>query len=92
MEVTARINREKRTLVVEIPLQKATPSKNSGKTLVIATTRGCKTTETRYSRRPIVVTANAFIYPTQRAQHATREEGGKAPDRETAEKQRGNRS
>jgi hypothetical protein len=63
MEVKARINSQRKTLVIEIPLQKATPSKHSGKTLVVATTHGCKTTEARHSGRQIVVTANAFVYP-----------------------------
>ena len=64
MEMSARINRQKKTLVIEIPLQKATPSKLSGKTLVVATSHGCKTTNIRHAGRPIVVTANAFVYPT----------------------------
>jgi hypothetical protein len=72
MEVTARINRKKRTLVIEMPLQKPAPSRSSGKTLVVATTHGCKTTEARHSRRPIVVTANAFVYLGPQQKAATR--------------------
>jgi hypothetical protein len=62
MEVTARINRQRKTLVVEIPLRRATPSA-SGKTLVVATTQGCKTTNVRHRGRPVVVVASAFVYP-----------------------------
>ena len=62
MPVTVQIDRSKRTLTITMPLQKATPSRSSGKTLVVATTHGCQTTEARHSGRPIVLTANAFIY------------------------------
>jgi hypothetical protein len=62
MEITAKINRQKRTITITMPLQKAMPSKSSGKTLVVATTHCCQTTEARHSGRPIVLTANAFIY------------------------------
>jgi len=63
MEVTARINRKKRTLIIEIPYHRATVSA-SGKTIVVATTNGCKTTRVRDSLgRPVVVVANAFVYP-----------------------------
>jgi hypothetical protein len=66
MEITAKINQKKRTITITMPLQKATPSKSSGKTLVVASTHGCQTTEARHSGRPIVVTANAFIYAASR--------------------------
>jgi hypothetical protein len=67
MEIIAKINRKKRTIAITMPLQKATPSKSSGKTLVVASTHGCQTTEARHSGRPIVVTANAFIYAASRS-------------------------
>ena len=66
MEITTRINREKRTITITMPLQKATPSKSSGKTLVVASTHGCQTTEVRHSGRPVVITANAFVYAASR--------------------------
>lgn len=63
MEVTARINRQRKTLIIEIPYQRAAPS-SSGKTIVVATTHGCKTTKVRDSLgRPVVVIASAFVYP-----------------------------
>jgi hypothetical protein len=62
MPVTVNVDRSKRTLTITMPLQKATPSRSSGKTLVVATTHGCQTTEARHSGRPIVLTAHAFIY------------------------------
>jgi hypothetical protein len=66
MLVTARIDRKRKTLTITMPLQKATPSKSSGKTLVVATTHGCQTTEARHSSRPVVITANAFVYSVSR--------------------------
>jgi hypothetical protein len=62
MEVTARINRQRKTLIIEIPYQRAVLS-GSGKTLVVATTNGCKTTNVRHAGRPVVVIASAFVYP-----------------------------
>ena len=63
MEVTARINRQRKTLIIEIPYQRAVPSA-SGKTIVVATTKGCKTTTLQDSLgRPVVVNATAFVYP-----------------------------
>jgi hypothetical protein len=61
-QITAKINRQKRTITITMPLQKAMPSKSSGKTLVVASTHGCVTTKARHSSRPIVITANAFVY------------------------------
>jgi len=50
---------------IELPLEKPKPSK-SGKTMVVASTHGVKTTEVRYKGRNIVVVANAFIYPNKK--------------------------
>jgi hypothetical protein len=55
---------EGKTLIIRLPLQKPVPSKASGKTLVIASTHGVVTTAARHRGRPIVVVANAFVYPT----------------------------
>jgi hypothetical protein len=50
------------TLIIKLQLQ--TPVRStSGKTLVVATTHGTITTGARYAKKPIVVTANAFVYP-----------------------------
>lgn len=62
MLVSAKIDRKRKTLTITLPLQKAAPSRSTGKTLVVASSHGCQTTEALHSRRPIVVTANAFIY------------------------------
>jgi hypothetical protein len=65
MSVLVKLDRKKKTLTIEIPLEKAHPSKSTGKTLVIASTHGCQTSDAIHSRRQIVVTANAFIYARQ---------------------------
>jgi hypothetical protein len=66
--ITTKINHKKSTITITMPLQKATPSKSSGKTLVVASTHGCRTTEARHSNRPIVITANCFIYAANRSE------------------------
>ncbi len=55
----ARIEGNK--LIIEIEMQPPTVSA-SGKTLVVASTRGNKTTEAKVDGKPIVVGLNAYIY------------------------------
>jgi hypothetical protein len=47
-------------LVITIPMQTPTPSA-SGKTLVVATTSGNKTTEVEVQGKPVIVGLNAYI-------------------------------
>jgi hypothetical protein len=49
-------------LVIELPIEKPRPSK-TGKTLLIASTRGVKRLEARYKGKTVSVVVNAFIYP-----------------------------
>jgi hypothetical protein len=65
MVITVKVDRQKKTLTIQMPLEKAHPSKSTGKTLVIASTHGCQTSDAIHSGRQIVVTANAFIYARQ---------------------------
>jgi hypothetical protein len=67
MLVSARIDKHRKSLTIQLPLEKAHPSRSTGKTLIVASTHGCQTTEARHSGRPIVVTANAFIYAASRS-------------------------
>jgi hypothetical protein len=76
MPVTVQIDRSKQTLTVTMSLEKAHPSKSSGKTLVIASTHGCQVTDARRLGRAVVVTANAFIYSDKRDRTETRETEG----------------
>ena len=49
-------------LFIEIDLEKPTPS-SSGKTLVVASTRGNVVTDAQVEGKPLVVGLNAYIKP-----------------------------
>jgi hypothetical protein len=49
-------------LIIEIDLEKPTPS-SSGKTLVVASTRGNKITTAQIDGKFITIGLNAYIYP-----------------------------
>jgi hypothetical protein len=52
---------EKDTLVIRIPLQQPQPSR-SGKTLVVASSRGNVETDAKVEGKPIIVGVNAYIH------------------------------
>jgi hypothetical protein len=56
MEVTIKNN----TLVITIPMQRPTPSA-TGKTLVVASSRGNKVTAATVDGKPVTVGFNAYI-------------------------------
>lgn len=58
-----RIDRKNKTVTIVMELQKPHPSRSSGKTKVIATTAGLRTSDESYARRPVLYTANAFFFP-----------------------------
>lgn len=60
MAMTVEIKGDK--LCIEIDLQKPTPSA-SGKTLVVASTRGNVVTEAKIDGKPVTIGLNAYIYP-----------------------------
>jgi hypothetical protein len=53
---------EKRKLIIEITLQKPTPSL-SGKTLIVATSHGPRRSSAKVDGKPVIVVANAYIHP-----------------------------
>ncbi|MDO8562357.1 MAG: hypothetical protein Q7S25_00780 [Candidatus Limnocylindria bacterium] len=55
------VNREGDTLVIRIPIKKATPSA-SGKTLVVASTRGNQKTGVQIDGRDLYLGVNAYMY------------------------------
>lgn len=57
------IDRKNKTVTIVMPLQKPRPSRSTGKTRVIATTGGLKSTGEVYARRPVCYTANVFFFP-----------------------------
>ena len=57
---TVEVRIEGRDLVIRLPLQEPTPSA-SGKTLVVATTRGNVRTTLEYEGKPLTIGVNAYI-------------------------------
>ena len=55
------VNREGDMLVIRIPIKKATPSA-SGKTLVVASTRGNQKTDVQIDGKDLYVGINAYVY------------------------------
>jgi len=60
------VTRDGETLVVRIPIQKATPSA-SGKTLVIASTRGNQKSGLQIDGKDVYVGVNAYVYAESKA-------------------------
>lgn len=67
-------------LVIELPLEKPRPS-STGKTLLVATTRGVQRTTARLKGKTISIVANAFI-PRDGKVSAQREKPAWEPRRE----------
>jgi len=65
-ETSIRLDRKNKTVTIVMPLEKAQPSRSTGKTQVIATTGGLKTSEESYSHRPVCFTANVFFFPLKK--------------------------
>src|SRR5579872_1286336 len=61
------IDRQLKKVTIEMALEAAHPSKGTGKTMVIASTRGLRTSTERFAHRPISYTANVFFYPANPA-------------------------
>jgi hypothetical protein len=57
------IDRKLKTVTLVLSLETARPSKATGKTMLIASTRGLRTSNEQYARRPVLFTANVFFYP-----------------------------
>jgi hypothetical protein len=57
------IDRKNKTISILMPLETARPSKATGKTMLIASTKGLRTSTATYARRPVYFTANVLYYP-----------------------------
>jgi hypothetical protein len=78
MPTKVAIDKRANTLTITMPLQSARTS-GSGKTRVIASTHGCHVTDLKRLGRPIVVSANAFVYGEQPKRITSKEtKGGSA--------------
>ena len=68
------VKREKNRLKIELPLEPPTPSK-SGKSDVVASSRGVVMTDVLYKGKHVALVANAFVYrdrvPRKREQPET---------------------
>jgi hypothetical protein len=60
------VTRKGEVLRIELSLEKPQPSK-SGKTMLVASTHGVKTTDVQCDGRSVVVVANAFVYPKKKS-------------------------
>jgi hypothetical protein len=72
-----QIDRKNKTVTIVMPLEKPRPSRSTGKTLVIATTGGLKTSEELYARQPVCFSANVFFYPKKAAETEGSSAGGR---------------
>src|SRR5579872_5500449 len=61
MQPSIKVDRKLKTVTIVMPLETARPSK-TGKTMLIATTKGLRTSTEQYARRPVFFTGNAFFY------------------------------
>jgi hypothetical protein len=50
-------------MVIVLPLRNTIRKSKSGKTLVVASSRGNRKTSARVDKRPVIVNANAYIRP-----------------------------
>ncbi len=60
------IDRKRKKVTIEMALETARPSKATGRTMLIASTRGLRASPELYARRPVCFTANVFFYPAKR--------------------------
>ena len=59
------IDRKNKTISILMALETARPSKATGKTMLIASTRGLRISAATYARRPVYFTANVLYYPAK---------------------------
>ena len=64
---TLTIDRKNKTITIVMALEPARPSKATGKTMVIGSTKGLRTSAEQYAKRPVLFTANVFFYPVNPA-------------------------
>ena len=60
-------------LLIELPIQKPKTS-STGKTLIIASTHGVKSSAATYKGKQVSIVANAFVYPETSDSEADDEE------------------
>lgn len=69
MSISVKI--ERKNIVIRLPLEQPRPS-SSGKSTLIATSRGLITGEAKYKNKPVVIVASAFIFPDKKTKPSKR--------------------
>lgn len=64
MAVKASLSKDSKKLMLEVDLETPTPS-TSGKTLMVASTRGNQVLEVKVDGQPIILGLNAYIKPAK---------------------------
>jgi len=59
-DIQVVVNKKKKTLTITLPLQKPTES-SSGKSMVVATTRGNQVVDADYDGHPLTVGVNCYF-------------------------------
>ena len=68
---SATIRRRKKNLVITIPLRDEPRPSKSGKSLLIATTRGVRKSRLKHDGQSVLFVANVFYYPVAKSQSAS---------------------
>lgn len=64
MAVKASLSKDSKKMILEVDLETPTPS-SSGKTLVVASTRGNTPLEIKIDGQPVILGLNAYIKPSK---------------------------
>lgn len=75
---SVKLDKRKKMITIQLPLEKPRISA-SGKTLLIGSTHGLRTGEAQHGGQPIVVVANAFVYPQPKPEASTVSQSGGRP-------------
>jgi hypothetical protein len=59
---TLTIDRKNKTITIVMALEPARPSKATGKTMVIGSTKGLRTSAEQFARRSVCFTANVIYF------------------------------
>jgi hypothetical protein len=66
------IDRKNKTITIVMALEPARPSKATGKTMVIGSTKGLRTSAEQFARRPVCFTANVIYFQGQASKFGRR--------------------
>jgi hypothetical protein len=62
MSISIHLDENQKTVTITLPIEEKLRPSGSGKTLIVATTRGLKTASSTYFGRPVFAAANVFVY------------------------------